>query len=66
MSAPFIGHRVICPPDRGDKTYCARVVHFTNDVLTNIRGVRFVWVTVRKDDGTPGGVWPSHRLGYVL
>ncbi len=54
----------MCPPDRGGKSYAARVEHFTDEILMNLRGVRFVWVTVRRDDGTPGGVWPSHRLGF--
>lgn len=61
---PYIGARVLCPPDRGDKSYPAIVVHFTDEILTNLHGVRFTWVTVRRTDGTPGGVWPSHRLGF--
>ncbi len=61
------GQTVTCPPDRGDKAFRARVVHIGENVQTNIHGVRYVWVSVRRLNGREGGgVWPSHRLGFNL
>lgn len=62
-----LGEQVRCPADRGDCSYLGRIEHIAPTVYTNAQGVRYVWVTVRKDKW-PGTahVWPSHRLGVNL
>lgn len=66
---PRVGDRVTCPADRGDKPYPARIEWIEPTVHTNggpNRDTPFMWCAVRKRDGTPGAVWPSHRLGYLI
>lgn len=65
-SLPVPGTTVQCPADRGDPAFTARIVHVGEQRCNHMGGPEFVWVTVRKLNGMSGGVWPSHRLGYVL
>lgn len=56
------GDTVRCPADRGEPGYTGKVEHVSPNEGTNIHGVPYIWVTVRR----PGGhasVWPSNRLG---
>lgn len=66
MTRPTLGAIVRCPADRGDKAFDGKVYHISTLVNTNIDGVLYVWCSVRRMDGSNGGVWPSHRLGFKL
>jgi len=63
---PQIRQIVRCPANRGDSAYTGRITHVGADVQTNISGIRFVWVTVRRSDADRSAVWPSHRLGFKI
>jgi hypothetical protein len=58
-----IGQLVECPADRGDKPYRARIEAISPQATH--MGRVFRWITVRRLDGRPGGVWPSRRLGLI-
>lgn len=60
-----MGQCVQCPADRGDPAYTGIVRKFGTNVYTNIRGVRYVWVTVQRPD-KHNTMWPSHRIGVTL
>ncbi len=66
MSLPKYGDHVHCPADRGEPAYTGTVRDVGTDVLTNIHGVKCVWVSVQRIDSTRRTVWPSHRLGYKI
>lgn len=66
MAKPVYGAIVQCPADRGEPAYRGSIRHISTTVQTNIRGVRYVWVTVQKMHSQTRHVWPSHRLGLDI
>lgn len=56
-----VGKIVKCPPDRGDARYSGKITQVGTEVHKNIRGVEYVWVTVKGPYHS--SVWPSNRLG---
>lgn len=55
-----VGKRVKCPADRGDAPYTGTITQVGTEVHKNIKGVEYVWVTVKGSHHS--SVWPSNRL----
>lgn len=56
-----IGQIVNYPADRGEAAGSGRVTFTQPLVYSNASGVEYVWVNVRKPDGS-SAVWQSNRL----
>ena len=57
------GNLVRCEADRGDPAYIGRVTFAGGRVYTNIYGVEYTWITVRRQDVKgQTATWPSNRI----